>query len=232
MKSPHPYLVIFFFCLVVVVALGLLWPASQPIRDTPIISSDSNKLKSIALAIYNYEHDHGHFPPPFIPDEKGKPMHSWRVLLLPYLEEDNMFKQYRMDEPWNGPNNRKLATKSPRCYQSILANNLHEGNKGETNFLAVTGSGTFWEFSGKLTVKQLGDRAPKVVTFVINDGMGINWMEPSDLDIETMEYSVPSPRGLGVYKTSPHAFADGSVHQFQKPPKPEALRNLFLLPKE
>ncbi len=70
-------------------------------------------LLNIALALQNYHDDYGSFPPAYIPDKDGKPMHSWRVLLLPYLERRTLYEKYRFDEPWNGPNNRKLALEKP-----------------------------------------------------------------------------------------------------------------------
>ena len=48
------------------------------------------------------------FPPAFIADADGKPMHSWRVLLLPYLEQQVFYMRYRFDEPWDSPHNRSL----------------------------------------------------------------------------------------------------------------------------
>lgn len=68
-----------------------------------------NNIKCITMALHEYAEDHGHFPPTFITDDTGKPMHSWRVLILPYLEESTLFAQYNFDEPWDGPNNSKLG---------------------------------------------------------------------------------------------------------------------------
>jgi hypothetical protein len=68
------------------------------------------------LAVANYVEEHGHYPPAFLADENGKPMHSWRVLILPYIEERELYKQYKSDEPWDGPSNRKLASRMPRMF--------------------------------------------------------------------------------------------------------------------
>jgi hypothetical protein len=70
----------------------------------------SNNLKQLGLALHNYHQTYGCFPPAYVADEDGRPMHhSWRVLVLPFLEQQQLYDQYRFDEPWDGPNNRKLA---------------------------------------------------------------------------------------------------------------------------
>ena len=73
----------------------------------------SNNLRQIAIALTNYSSVHGCLPPAYIPDKNGKPKHSWRVLILPFVEQKALYKRYNFDEPWNGPNNRKLAGRRP-----------------------------------------------------------------------------------------------------------------------
>ena len=74
-------------------------------------------MKNIALGLYSYNVAHnGDWPPAVICDEKGKPMHSWRVLVLPYLDAQDTYDQYDFSEPWNGPNNSKLHDKMPSAF--------------------------------------------------------------------------------------------------------------------
>lgn len=61
------------------------------------------------MAVANYRSTFGGYPPAYIADCDGRPMHSWRVLILPFLEQQNLYAAYHFDEPWDGPNNRKLA---------------------------------------------------------------------------------------------------------------------------
>ena len=56
----------------------------------------------------NYEAQHGCFPPAYSVDKDGRPLHSWRVLLLPYLDEEELYKQLRLDEPWDSPHNKAV----------------------------------------------------------------------------------------------------------------------------
>ena len=75
-----------------------------------------NNLKQIGLALHNYHDAHGKFPTN-VYGPKGEPLLSWRVHLLPYLEEDNLYKQFKMDEAWDGPNNKELIEKMPKVYR-------------------------------------------------------------------------------------------------------------------
>ena len=72
-------------------------------------SDCQGRLRQIALALQCYHDVYKSFPPAYVADETGKPMHSWRVLILPFLEQKALYDQYRFDEPWDGPNNGKLA---------------------------------------------------------------------------------------------------------------------------
>src|SRR4051812_9073955 len=96
---------------VAALALGLaiafffsLSPSTGP-REASKRTQCKNNLKEIALALHNYHEAYGCFPPAYIADKDGRPMHSWRVLILPYLDEKPLYLKYRFDEPWNGPHN-------------------------------------------------------------------------------------------------------------------------------
>jgi hypothetical protein len=145
--------------------------------------SCSNNLKQIALALHNYHDRYGSLPPAYVADEDGKPMHSWRVLILPYLEQQALYDIYDMDEPWNGPNNIQLLKDVPSIYACPSATG-HSKRRGTcTSYVAVVGPTTPWP-------------APSVASFAtIKDGMSntalvvesnheIPWLEPRDLQMD------------------------------------------------
>jgi uncharacterized protein DUF1559 len=68
------------------------------------------------VAVATYHDTYGTLPPAYIADAEGKPLHSWRVLLLPFLEQRELYEQYDFDEPWDGPNNRKLLAQRPSVF--------------------------------------------------------------------------------------------------------------------
>ena len=73
--------------------------------------------KQIGLAIHNYIAVHDSFPPAFTQDKAGKPLLSWRVLILPYLEQDALFKEFHLDEAWDSPHNKALIARMPVTYR-------------------------------------------------------------------------------------------------------------------
>ena len=109
-------------CLVALVCflIGvLLLPAVQSAREAAFCVVCSNNLKQIAMALHMYNEQYGSFPPAYIADENGNPKHGWRVLILPFLDEQALYDKYDFDEPWNGPNNSKLADSMPPVYSFL-----------------------------------------------------------------------------------------------------------------
>ncbi|MBN1589258.1 MAG: DUF1559 domain-containing protein [Pirellulales bacterium] len=90
-----------------------------------------------------YQNAYGELPPAAIRSKEGKAMHSWRVLILPYLGPDEaaIYRQYRFDEPWNGPNNLHLASQMPEFYEPNARTSQGET---ETTFVAITDGSSVW----------------------------------------------------------------------------------------
>lgn len=147
-------------------------------------------LSAIGTAMHEYHEKHGHFPPSVVMGDDGKPKHSWRVLLLEFLDGET-FAAYKMDEPWDGPNNRKLADKMPSSYRCPSDANA-KTNK-HTNYFVVVGPGTV--FPGSKTVKLDDIQNPKGSTILVVEaaGQGVHWMEPKDLDFDTMSFGPNDP---------------------------------------
>src|SRR5262249_51556565 len=98
------------------VSAGLLIPAVQKTREAASRMQNQNNLKEMALAMHNYHDVNGKFPPAAICDKQGKPLLSWRVAILPYVEQDNLYKQFKLDEPWDSEHNKKLIAQMPKVY--------------------------------------------------------------------------------------------------------------------
>lgn len=95
---------------------GILTPSIWQAREAARVSSCNCNLKQIGLALHNYKATYGTLPPAYVADEQGRPMHSWRVLLLPFLDQVELYEAYDFSEPWNGPNNSKLLNRIPKFY--------------------------------------------------------------------------------------------------------------------
>jgi hypothetical protein len=176
------------------------------------------------LAVANYIDNNGHLPPAYQLGPDGRPWHSWRVLILPFIEEDPLFKQYRFDEPWNGPNNQLLASRMPRIYT------FHHRDKPTTtaNYLAVVGSETIWPGATALKWSEIKDGTSHTILFVENDGLGVHWMEPRDLAFGAMSFRLQQPNGVSSpYSVPAVAMADGSVRSLSADITSDELRGMF-----
>lgn len=101
------------------VLVGLLLPAVQSARAAARRMSTSNNMKQIGLAMHNYHSAYKKLPAQAITDEDGEPLLSWRVAILPYIEEQALYERFHLDEPWNSPHNSKLIDEMPPVYESL-----------------------------------------------------------------------------------------------------------------
>jgi hypothetical protein len=128
---------------------ALLLPAFQKVRDAANRTQSQNNLKQIGLALHNFHSDHGMFPPPVVYDGEGKPLYSWRVLLLPYLGDAEcitVYRQFKLDEPWDSPQNRPLLDRMPRVYKHPTHPEF-----SETVYQVVVGKGAMFETDPQAT---------------------------------------------------------------------------------
>ena len=192
------------------VLLALLFPAVQGAREAARRMQCTNNLKQLGLAMHNYHATYGTFPPAYSSDEDGNPMHSWRVLLLPYIEEQTLYERYNFDEPWDGPNNQWLATQMPALY-SCPSDGTIQPNM--TNYVVIVGDQTMFPGSKALSIPQIIDGIRLTLMLVEIPGDSVNWLEPEDVDVsELVDRSTQTthPGGFNA------AFADGSVQFISK----------------
>jgi hypothetical protein len=90
---------------------GLIIPAIQSIQPPRISDRKlqcSANMKQIVIAFHHYHVSHKEFPPLYTVDKNGNPLHSWRVLILPYIEQNALFESIRLDEPWDSEYNKQF----------------------------------------------------------------------------------------------------------------------------
>jgi hypothetical protein len=167
------------------------------------------------LACHNYHDHYGEFPPAYVADADGRPMHSWRVLILEFIEQRELYKQYDFSEPWDGPNNRKLIDQMPRLY--VFPGDEAEGAT-ETNYLAVVGAETVWPHDQSTRFDDVTNRGQTIMC-IENRGSGIVWTEPRDLAFESMSFSLADdpPNGISSKFDRPAiAAVDGKVLRLER----------------
>ena len=195
--------------------LSMILPSVQQAREAGRHQACLNNLRTIGQAMRNYHDAHGCFPPPYTVDENGNPLHSWRVLILPYLERGDLYEQIRLDEPWNSPHNRRFATMS--VYQ--CPSDPDQPGHYTTDYLMITGPGTVGDGPNGTTLREITDGPANTLLIAETRNSGVNWMQPVDLDAETMprrinDGSDPSdPLSIASYHPglANVLFCDGSV---------------------
>jgi hypothetical protein len=179
------------------------------------------------LAVANYHDANGRCPPPYVTGPDGRPWHSWRVLILPFVEESDLYQAYRFDEPWDGPHNRTLADRMPSLY--AFHGSARPGNS-TANYLAVVGEETVWHSSKPVTSADVTDGLGTTILLVENTGARVHWMEPRDLRLADLDLRVNSPEGVSSrYQDSAVAMLDGSVTRLRPGLRPDVLRALFTI---
>jgi prepilin-type processing-associated H-X9-DG protein len=218
------------FGLVVSLWLFMLSALVHP-RESARKMTCSNNLHNITLALQQYHDIHGSFPPAYIADANGKPMHSWRVLILPYLEQKVLYQQYRFDEPWDGPNNRKLHGTALKIY--VCPAGPENQPKTDTDYVVVVGTQTMWPGVGITRNADVKDGLSNTILLTEAYNSGIHWMEPRDLHVTQMPMAINPQQGQGI--SSAHkggaevSFADGSVRFLESTLPSETLRAMLTI---
>jgi len=194
--------------------LALAFPGVQTMRVVQQRSTCKRNLQRIGDALLRYHEDHGAFPPAFVADANGKPMHSWRVLILPYLNEEGLYQQYDFNQPWNSTKNSRLAQRMPDVYACDA--DPEAKACGETNYMVVVGRYTMFPGAPSRRWADLIDDPETTILVAETPVAGTTWLEPRDLTASRMQFVVNSgyEREIGSY----HAggvnllMADMTVH--------------------
>lgn len=218
------------FVCVCTAMVGLLAPsfALAQQKDDPVakvrLAADrvksQNNLKQMALAFHILADEKGSLPTDIM-DKNGKPLLSWRVAILPYLEEGNLHKQFKLDEAWDSENNKKLLEKMPKVYTPPRGT----FDKGHTPYQSFAGNGAF--MSGKpLKFQQITDGTSN--TFMIAEaGEGVPWTKPADIAFDPQK---PLPKMGGIFDGNFNvALGDGSVRHILKGVKEENLKKYITI---
>ena len=171
--------------------VGLLWPAVSSPRKAGPRAACANRMRQLALALQNYYATNGSFPPAYIVGKNGKPMHSWRVLILPYLDEKALFKEYDLAEPWDGPNNRKLLAKRPEVFACPSDPIAGKPDATMTSYLAVVGPNMAWAGEKPRRANEFSSLSHSIMLVEVANSE-IEWTEPRDLSLNTLGVAKPN----------------------------------------
>ncbi len=204
------------------VAIALLLPAVQQAREAARRTQDKNSLKQIGLALHNYHDTFNAFPARANYDESGNSLLSWRVHLLPYLEQNELYEQFHLDEPWDSEHNLTLVQMMPEVYQSKSFNDLEK-----TIFLTADGAGTMMEGTEGISIEDVTDGTSNTIFVLeVNPENAVIWTKPEDLPFDPENPAA----GLGEIRRQGFQafFTDGSVRFIPITIADEILRNLII----
>jgi len=197
-----------------------LAPAVAGARTAAERARTANNLKQIGLALHNYHDTNGSFPARANFDAAGKPLLSWRVQLLPYLEQSDLHKEFRQDEPWDSAHNKKLLARMPDVFRATGSKN--KADSGKTNFLAPICDGSVLGADKGTKIADIRDGTSNTIAAVeVTDEAAVPWTRPDDWQVDDKE----PLKGLG--DTFAALFCDGSVRFFTKDIAAETLKAML-----
>jgi prepilin-type processing-associated H-X9-DG protein len=186
--------------------LFLMSLTTRRIRTPSIRNQVSNCLKQIGLGMHGFADRHKTLPPPAIYDKDGKPLLSWRVLLLPYIEQQRLYDQFHLDEPWDSPHNLDLLKYMPPIYEHLQDKAAND--QRTTYFRVFVGPGAAFEGPKGIALHDFADGTGTTL-LVVEAAEAVPWSKPAELPYAP-EGALPKLGGRFTERF--HVlFADGSV---------------------
>jgi hypothetical protein len=185
-------------------------------------ASSANNLKQIALAVHNFASTQNHLPPPVLYGGKsGRVPYSWRVAILPYLEQQELYNAYNFDEPWDGPNNIKLLERMPATYAHPAARG---GKPTYSSYFVFSGPDAMLGKGDKPSFPDITDGTSNTL-LAVEAKRDVPWTKPEDIPFDPQgpppELGGFTPDGFNA------AFGDGSVRYLKKTINPQLLKALI-----
>lgn len=228
-------------CICAIVGVGFVGAGfmyEPPIEEAEVVEetepdvpdSCDEQLKQIVKALHAYHDEYETFPPAFVADAEGKPMHSWRVLILPQLGEQELYDAYKFDQPWDGPDNSQLLERRPAVY---LCPEEDFAGTSTTSYAAVVGETSAWRGSEPTKRTKMKDDPAQSILLVQATQSEFPWLSPKDIEFEKLgitftsrekkEQSVTNAKGEGGLAVT----LDGTVLTIAADISRGALRNLL-----
>jgi prepilin-type processing-associated H-X9-DG protein len=182
-----------------------------------------NNLKQIGLALHLYHQDHGSLPPAYTVDAEGNRLHSWRTLILPYLEQKALYDKIDLDKPWDDPANKEVFEASVPTY---LCPSM-DVPKGHTTYVAVVAPDGCFRAERSRALDEITDGTGQTLMVVeLDASRAVPWMSPRDADPQTLIAAAKAEKlpHQGVVQA---AFADGSVKALRSDLSPAQWRSII-----
>jgi prepilin-type processing-associated H-X9-DG protein len=205
---------------------ALVFVPVRQLRESARRTRCVKNLLQIGLAMHNHLFSHNNvFPAAFVADKDGKPLLSWRVMILPFLDQKELFDQFHLDEPWDGPHNKPLIAKMPKVFACPNGNKALAA-EGKTTYLTPRGPGTIFPGAVGVKIQDVTDGTSNTLMVVeAADSSAVIWTKPDDWEVgpasKIQDLVGHHPRGTNF------GFADGSVRFLMGTVTPKLLQALL-----
>lgn len=223
-KKRHNYRIIEILSVLGIVGLliGFLSPVSRG-REAPRRSQCKNNLKQIGLALHNYHDTYGTLPPAYMPDKNGKPLHSWRTLILPFLDQTALYNTIDLSKPWNDPVNAKAYAAKIPIYECPSSRNP----ENHTTYLAVVTPHSIIRPGAPRRWSQITDGLCNTLMVIeAPTDRAVHWMSPDDAD-ESLLLAFSPDNKLGHFGGLHALLGDGAVRFLSAELKSDVRRALI-----
>ena len=226
-------LVVMCVAVSLVAAYYVFLPRVEGPREAGPRATCINNMRQLALALRNYHDDHGSLPPAYTVDDDGRRLHSWRTLILPYLDRNDVYQSLHLDEPWDSPHNREFAKLGMSVMSCPSDGSVNDVAPQMTPYLAIVGPETAFPDGDSVSLDDITDDPTKTLLIVEVADSGILWMEPRDLDVAQMAPTVNATTGHGI--RSEHSggavvvFVDGHIEFLSEPTTAEELAAMLTI---
>jgi hypothetical protein len=216
-------LITFASAILLIGLFGLFLPPVTRSREVARRSQCKNNLKQIALALLNYESHYHALPPAYTVNENGKPLHSWRTLILPWMDQKALYDKIDLTKAWDDPVNAvalKTKISAYQCPSAVLP-------ESHTTYMAIVTSNSCFQATEPRLLSDIKDGSSKTLMLIEVDAEhAVHWMSPRDAD-EALLLSV-IPNGKHAHVGGTHAvLVDGSVRFVYKTLSLDVLRSII-----
>lgn len=215
-KSNSAKLILIIVGVVAVLGIGgilILLYSVQKVREAAARTKSQANLKQLAVAMHDMQGANFRFPPAAICNKQGKPLLSWRVAILPFVEQAALYKQFRLDEPWDSPTNKSLIPMMPKIYAPLGDSGV--AREHMTYYRMIVPKGEIGAEFGLQDLVDLG-RNPGDTIMIVEAGDPVIWTKPDELE-HTQGDGLPPLGGLmPKIDTFNVAFYDGSVRAMKR----------------
>lgn len=211
--NPFRWLQILGVASVLLVLAALLLPAvtrGPAVRRTARRVQCMNHLKQIRLALDLYHDEYNAIPPAYTTDANGKKLHSWRTLILPFMEHAALYEQIDLSRPWDDPVNSVLSSQMPEPFRCPEA----DSPAGLTTYLGAVGEDFCFHPTSPRSFKEFSDGLSQtMMVFEVGPNDAVPWMSPHDANLESI-------MRLSSHEPLPHEngflgiMGDGTIRHF------------------